>query len=315
VRRLPVALDDLKKHLKFVKNGHGNQEARFICPFCPQRGMGEDRRGHLYINLAKGTYFCHRCNASGNIHSLNLQLGTNIQLSELSHQAQNNLDFLAKKITSVKIKDIKKEFRPLYPLVSEQNSNREAQEAIDYLLSRNLTPAHIKSYSWGLIKQYPNYVFVPLIMNEELRGWQGRYYKVSTGKKVMKYFTIPGGIGLHEILFNYDNARFFKKTIITEGVFDAIAGGLNTMATFGKTLSNCQKKILATNKFREIIFAYDKDAQKESQKLANQMKLYAEKTGYVEWFDELGFKDLGEIHQYYGKEGIKAFLEESVIYV
>lgn len=312
---MPIILEDLKKHLRFVKNIPSNQEARFICPFCSERGMGEDHRGHLYINLAKGTYYCHRCNASGNINSLNLQLGTSIQMQELQHQAKNNLDFLHKKILSVKVEGLKKTFRSLYPLVSEKNSHDNAQQAIQYLLNRGLSPQHIKSYGWGLIDKYPDYVFVPLIINKELRGWQGRLFKNTSYKKPIKYYTLPAGTALHEILFNFDNVRYFSKVVVTEGVFDAISVGLQGTATFGKTLSQTQKLLLAKNKFKKIIFAYDRDAQKTSEKLAYEMKGYADKTGYVKWYPELEVKDIGEIFQTTERTVVHKFLKECVVYV
>ncbi len=57
----------MKKHLIFVKELE--TEYIFRCPICGDSQKRLTGHGHFYINKENGMFYCHRCNATGNIYS------------------------------------------------------------------------------------------------------------------------------------------------------------------------------------------------------------------------------------------------------
>jgi len=57
----------LQRHLEFIREYDTEYLCR--CPICGDSQKHKYGHGHFYVNKETGVYYCHRCNASGNIYS------------------------------------------------------------------------------------------------------------------------------------------------------------------------------------------------------------------------------------------------------
>lgn len=294
-------LQALKKKLTFRGYAAGGAEVRFICPFCDGRGFGPDKRGHLYVNISTGNFFCHRCNAKGYKDFLEQYLGISLSLS-----APDNKEDLSINLGSVDIvtqgllKDLINRVKPL------------SDEGLRYLASRGLTEEQIKGYQFVELTSITNRVCLPLIYNNELVAFQCRSY----AHEEPKYLFQPRHTKIKNILFQYDSAKYYSTTYLVEGIFDAMAIGFNAMAIFGHYLANTQLEALIKTNISNIVVVLDRDTEEDSFKMATKLASYFNTAGYLTW-DNIPkeFKDIDEIHRAYGREGVETVLNTQIKYV
>jgi len=298
-------LEQLKKHMLFKKQLFNVGEAVFICPFCEEKGLGEDRRGHLYYNLEKRTFFCQRCHSKGTIYDLAKRFKFHVNGNKLKKKEENSIiSTIYQTLSDDKVKYLFSTFRRL---------KNEDKNEISYLVKRGLSIRDIIFYGWGKLKHYENFVVIPIIFNKKIVAFQGRSILSDTKKR---YITLPSGVNIKHYLFQYDIAKYYSTIIITEGIFDVISAGLNTVATFGNYISNKQKEILINSNVKTIIFAFDKDTEEYSINSAMKFKDYIKNVGYVKWKDDLPEKaDFNDIKLLYGEKKIYEILKKDVIYV
>lgn len=277
---------------------NSNGEAVFYCPFCEEKGLGKDLSGHLYVNVRKGTYFCHRCHAKGSIYSLAKHLKIFIPIQKQDEQVISFLDYQQKKAFTENVNKLQKEFKPLH----------ETDDRVQYLLKRGLTIEQIKGYNWGVIDEYPDFVFIPIVFDNYLFGFQGRSLNIEETKK--RYLNVPAGMPMSEMFFNFDNAKYFSRVIITEGVFDTLSLGLRGIASFSNRISEKQFELLITNSFKEVIIAFDKDSENISIESAKRLKPYIDKVGYIKWTEKAQQKaDLNDILVMFGQNAVNKFID------
>lgn len=289
----------LKKKLTHRGYAGGGTEAKFICPFCTGRGLGPDKRGHLYINLRTGNFFCHRCNIKGRKdfleQYLGISLGFDIPEPDLSIDIGSNDSF-----TREWLQELIDKVTPLSDM------------GLRYLADRGLSEEQIKGYEFIEISSISNRVCIPLIFNNELIAFQCRSYT----HEEPKYLFQPKQVKIKETLFQYDTARFYNTVYLVEGIFDAISIGFNSMAIYGHYLSKTQLELLIKSNISNIIVLLDRDTEEDSQKIANKLSTYFNTVGYLTWKNiPEEFKDIDEIHRIYGKEGVDFILTTQINYV
>jgi hypothetical protein len=108
-------------------------------------------------------------------------------------------------------------------------------------------------------------IIVPIFMNGEQVGWQGRYPEdldFKDKRNPPKYFFCPG-TNRRVILYNFDRAKEYPFVVVTEGVTDVWTIGDCAIATFGKKITPQQCNLLHQN-WKTVILALDADAIEES---------------------------------------------------
>lgn len=106
--------------------------------------------------------------------------------------------------------------------------------------------------------------------NRVLAGWQSR--KLSP-IATPKYQTVQG-MKVSEVLYGIDKAiKTSGPLVIVEGVTDAWRLRYNVVATFGKSISHAQAKLLKRHfSDREIVLMYDADAQTEARDAQRKLR-------------------------------------------
>ncbi len=293
-----ISLVDLRKVLKFKRQA--GKEAVFLCPFCKRKGYGVDIRGHLYINLVGGFYMCHRCHEKGNSYDLYKNFGIrnsglNINTSIIRDKFHSKKLFMRNKL----VKQISEDFMPV-----EKDS-----EHYNYLVKRGLSDKQIRYYGWGTMEKQPTYVFVPLIFNNKLFGYQGR---TIVSEQKPKYLNYPSSIPKSQIFFNWDTAKYYKTVYIVEGVFDSMAIGFNCIAALFNRLSKTQQRLLTESNIERIIMALDRDSEDKSNEEALQLYDYIPQTGWLSWNGTIDVKDVDELNFKYGHVELQKYIHKGV---
>lgn len=276
-------LVSLFKNVKISKEGqgYGVEEYRICCPFC------SDKRFRLYIN-SSWMSFDNRHDNPGLIHCFNTD-----GKQESCTDIEENVDTLKRMITGLG--------QNIVLLGNFQDSSRREESrandnidaklpgecvdiselkddhpAIRYLISRNYDKNLISDMfgvkyctrppdDMGIVG---NRIIIPVIMRNKLMGWQARSIN---DYEFPKYFTMPG-MKIKSCLYNYDNAAKNDGVIICEGVTDVWRVGDRAIATFGKSVSEYQLKMLIRWKYA-IIF-WDSDAEEECRNLSKKLSRY-----------------------------------------
>jgi len=156
------------------------------CMFC------QDKRQRLYINLNKGTFYCHNCSTAGNKYKL------------FKHFGELNISAIAKSPADKKPKAEKG--AQLVTALSE------SQEAIKYLKTqRGFTSETIKKFNLGYDGEY---ISIPYYKNGELVNIKYTSIKEKKFKREE---------GCASTLYNVDSIDHKKDIIVVEGENDCIA--------------------------------------------------------------------------------------------
>lgn len=104
------------------------------------------------------------------------------------------------------------------------------------------------SFSDSISRMILGRIIIPIEMEGEPVGWQGRYPADVDWKDVgmPKYLSLPGW-KKSRTLYNYDKAARGKLVVVCEGVTDVWRVGAEAVALFGKTIAQYQlEKIIET---------------------------------------------------------------------
>lgn len=220
-------------------------EVRINCPFC------NDVKWHLYINEQKRVFHCFRCEQSGSIARLFRFLADGepiptVPRPQFLSQDEDDADIVLPE-----------------GFTTNFTMTQEGRLAWEYLLSRNLTPTQIERYGigyamWG---KYRGRVIVPITHRGRVVSFVARAYVSGLTPKVLNPSAEEASPPSH-YLFNLDQALFYPKVVLVEGVFDALTTGIVdgeycAVATFGKQLTNRQLAQLCEAGFKEVVFAWD----------------------------------------------------------
>lgn len=140
-----------------------------------------------------------------------------------------------------------------------------------YLRGRNFDPAVLAAqYSVGFCAEpdigyslMRNRIYIPVLSNEQLVGWQGR---AIVDASLPKYYN-SHGMQKSRILYNYDAAATQPYVVVVEGIPSVWRLGAAAVCLFGKSMSHWQRMTIATTWVQKPVFLLlDNDAQKETEK-------------------------------------------------
>jgi hypothetical protein len=230
-----------------------------------------DKRGHLYVNVDTGGWFCQRCEAAGWV--------------EVDGWVPRK-------------GDKKSNLRPFdeYQPIDIRNDPR----AVHYLWSRGVQESNWNDLGFSLsaVERYRGLILCPIFTGGEYQGWQGRVFlpreaqtaliegyernlpdDQEAAAKARKYYwplvaKDPDnrwfscvGFRRATAVFNYDRVFGEKSIVLCEGIFSSLAvenRGVRSIATLGKSVSALQmRKIFELARapgFQEFVLAIDGDA-------------------------------------------------------
>lgn len=248
----------------------GNELA-MRCPF------HQGRSKNLWLSVPKMVFICYRCGQKGTLRKLlhrirEVRPGLFADIpEELLTGFLENKPVAIRKLAAVD-KDpteieLPKEFQPLW---GQQLLSPMGQRAYEYLKKRGLDEDTIEVYRIGYCEfgDYAYRVIVPTYEGGHLVYWLARDFTNKMDLKVKNPPKAAIKTGAKQCVFNLNVADAFRHLVINEGVFDAIATGINAVALFGKTASATQIQKIRAKKFETITVMLDADAPTEGYKLA-----------------------------------------------
>lgn len=246
-----------EKNLKYVISVFGDDysvenkergEISFHCPFCPELGHRNDDK-KLYVNVNKLVYHCFRCESKG-------------YLSKDNYSEFNDVDIL-KVFSDYFSNDISNNnFETSYfqipqdKLIDFKDSN-----AYRYMRSRGFTDEDIDKYSMRIpgVGDLIGRVVVPNMVIS--KNWTDIYVARTYMNHPNRYKN-PNNSRKSKILFNYhnipDNPEYM---ILNEGPLNSIIAGDLSVASFGKSLSLDQRKMILDKHPKKLYVSYDTDAR------------------------------------------------------
>ena len=277
-----------------VKTTNRDDHIRICCPNCG------DTNYHGYVNTSKNLFKCWKCHWS---HKTDGEATTAYYFLKEFHGLSNreifevlNLDreiinspdktvvemikeFFAKEDGlwvdyNTTITEMKEVTLPEYTRKIQSKGRGIVNKlAYHYIKSRfpyyntqSLIDKYNLHYSWNGV--YKGYIIIPVTEWGELVWFQGRAFLPAT--KDPKYL---GPTGLDKPVFGVDFCTS-KDVVITEGIFDAMTLGDNTLCVFGSGLSKRQLKILSELDLNSVTVWFDWDGAGRSgaRKLCKDLK-------------------------------------------
>lgn len=170
--------------------------------------------------------------------------------------------------------------------------------AVAYLAGRGYDPVKLGiKHEVGVCTRsalYPQArgrIIVPIVMDDILVGWQGRYVGDLPWKdaNVRKYYNLPG-MKRRKLLYNWDRASRGRVLVLVEGVTGVWTVGDAGVALLGKTISAPQRVrvhdlLTRDPRPRLLVLLFDPDVEhdpRSAQKLAavfSDMRVTFEKRG------------------------------------
>lgn len=250
-------------------------------------------KSHMYVNVEKGVFLCHRCGISGNSRAfLCLYYGLPYGEIERNYSALYGIEenyfqtvsISCKKILSVseKIKDVNsfkinlpKDYVPLTKMPKFLEKRRVPSKVIKHFEIGYCADGYYKNrlifpiYTAGCSSFVAYSTFPKKVLN--------RYKKLAAQKPFNKKYNKnkkktlnPLSSLSHLLLYNYDKVSMrCEKLIVVEGIFDAIRiwlFGYDVVAIFGTHFSSVQRNLLLAKQAAEIIFIFDGDVWCDEKK-------------------------------------------------
>lgn len=114
-----------------------------------------------------------------------------------------------------------------------------------------------------------NRIIIPVYSRGRLKGWQARYigdlnWADKEAHHPPKYFNLPG-MRRNQLLYNSDRASQYETVVVVEGPTDVWSLGPMGVCTFGCSLSDRQRRILAVaSRGKSVVLLYDREAFEEA---------------------------------------------------
>lgn len=165
------------------------------------------------------------------------------------------------------------------------NELPDDHRSVLYLRHRKYDPEELDRY-YGISycesvydsKYYPltGRIFIPLIMNSKLVGWQGRFIGDPDWKatRIQKYFNMRG-MSKKDMLYNYDLARKQDMAVIVEGAADVWRIGPKAVALLGSDMADPQKFLIRDGFAGKPVAVFlDSDAVDKTTSIASALYPY-----------------------------------------
>jgi len=246
------------------------EEKRYCCPWCSRRGKSPDTGFHLYLNLRKRVYLCHRCGAKGSAKQLLEQEAPPVIPPDWFTVIREKI-LHPEQVTEKSRELVELEF-PTGCVPALQSVR-----ATEYLKGRRLTVELIQRYDFRY-QPVEDRIYCPTFELDPASGkvvlvfWTGRYLGDSAFSP--KYKNPPKALATRrDKLFGYHFQQLNpgRNLYITEGIFSALAAGEEGVATFGKKLTLEQIAKLTRLHPRALYICLDGDASLEASELARTL--------------------------------------------
>jgi len=243
----------------------GNRQIKISghCPFC----MTARHDLRLYMNAVTGIGFCHHCQRGFDFPSF-VAANEGIKKHEARKIAAGDGYAIEARQEEIKLE---------WPQMAQPTGRAKAyldQRGISEALISHFRLCEAKSNVTIAGREYrtTGRILIPIYdENGQPVSWQAR----TAGSDSPKYLFPPGFRGA-DVLYNaHGIPQRPDYLILSEGVMDVFgwwrSGAKNTVATFGKSLTAAQERILKQTNPKAVFVAWDTDATGHSYTVAERL--------------------------------------------
>jgi hypothetical protein len=259
------------------------------CPFC----VGS-KNFHLGIHVSNAYANCWRCGPHSMLETIRELLHVSWREAYKIMDEYQDTSNIKTSITSARITGNKLIFKGLLEPLKKIHR--------DYLIhERQFNPDELTS-TWGIqsigpIGDFKHRIYIPIYYRGVIVSYQCR--SIVKGDHIIRYLTCKPE---HEtvfhksILYGLDYVAS-DKVLVVEGVTDVWRMGPGTVATFG--IEYMKEQVYQLSKFKEIFILFDPEptAQKQAEKLANELSFMKGCTPYIIDIKNTGASDPGTLEQ------------------
>lgn len=244
-----------------VVSDNSYPELVYCCPYCEEVKGTPDLKGNLYVNNNNLKYFCQRCGSRGYVGDS--VKGYTFEIDPTSVEMAELLDDILKPDDSI---DYCYEIPNLRPI--------EGTDAYTYLINRGFTDGLIRYYDirvGSVVSKYKNRIVIPndVVYTEDGRCFTdmfvARYFREIpkdpiTHKDLIPKYLNPFGDNRRKVVFNLHRIQPHQPIIISEGCITSISAGLNSVATYGKYVTDVQLYQILSKEPSCVYVGLDPDA-------------------------------------------------------
>lgn len=258
-------------------------EIRYQCPFCKDQGHRYDDY-KLYVNTWSGLFWCHRCESKGKIEfdSL-LASGSNTDVYGMLEQW----------MTSINTNNEAEEEESDYFLIP-QGVPIPGTLAWDYLIDRGITPVDMSFYSIRIPglndpREMFNRIVIPNRVISNI--WTDMYVARTYVDDKIRYRN-PSSSKAHDLVFNLHRIpQNPDRIILNEGAINSIIAGTDSVATFGKHVSDPQLMSILAKRPKKVYVSLDTDARELAEELCDKLISYGDCEVYLVELPEITKED------------------------
>lgn len=245
--------------------GWSGKNAIYYCPHCIENVGKPDNKGHLWVHIEKLVAHCFRCGYSARIE--NTIGGYNLSESKLLTD-EEKASLLEDALNPQEWDQGEPRF--LYKIPEERP--QVGTPYYDYLISRGVSEFEMQYYDirvGSIFNKYYGRVVVP--NNVEDGVLTDMFVARTIYPTEPRRYLNPPGENKSRNVFNLSRIPEDTPIIICEGVFTAISAGPQSVATYGKHVSDLQIEMILRKKPSCIYVNLDEDASKNATALARRI--------------------------------------------
>lgn len=266
---------DISEKLSIVETFLGSpkrigNEYLYYCPFC------NHHKRKLSLNFEKGKYKCWICDVSGNIRKL-VKRKASYETFLRWKKVDGIIDITVDLESLISGDNEKKEENYIsmpehFCTLTSNKKSLGLTKPLNYLRSRGLDAEDILYWKIGFCTDgdYKGRVIIPSFgITGVMNYFVGRSI---TREKYGKYMNPTAS---KDIIFNELYVDFDSDIIITEGVFDAIKSGKNSIPLLGSTIREESRLFQKIIKYDSTVFlALDADAKEKENSIMKTLVQY-----------------------------------------
>lgn len=268
-----IDIEKLLNHYNFEGITHSGDFIRSKCKI-----HGGSNPTQFVISKKTGLWFCHSCQARGDVYTL-VQEMDNLNFNESVKWVANffNVDINNLEIAERKekwMKDVENFIKTIKNSKEKKFKEFHITEEIKQVAKfRNFKKETLKHFNFGYVKEVElrkknndpytlkNRLVCPIILNDIQIAISFR--RVNNNDKP-KWLHQPVSLNFGNILYNYNAIinNYYNSFVIVEGIFDVWAYyeiGIPAVCTFGAHLTDAQLKLILKSSADTVVLSYDND--------------------------------------------------------
>lgn len=253
----------------YIEPPEYSYEYRYKCPHCKELGKTYDDY-KLYVNSKTLKFNCFRCGWSGRLSSGEfIKVSSNTKLIDRLAEVSSKLD--------KRLVDEDEENKYLFPYYKiPKTSVLVNDRAVSYLLNRGVSINDMVKYSMRCADEdSPKSLIGRIVIpNKVIAETFTNMYVARTYINETPKYKNPYDSPKNYVIFNIHNIKDnCEQLIINEGVLTSIVAGDDSIATYGKNISNYQLDLIVSKNPKKVYVSWDNDAKSSGSRDPTQFKV------------------------------------------